>query len=192
MRPKQTVILSVVLALQVGWALSGCGSVGNDSGSASSAGASGATTSGGEESAGNASAGASAGSAEPTGGGSSSAGGSANMGGEGESAGSSNAGAGGTGGTCVTPGGDLRTCVLDQQNKRDVATTCSPSAPDQCQDRITNDCGCQIAVNDADSPEVACYLAALAEGSCSLCTPEPCAQPLGECEVGRDGPTFCR
>jgi hypothetical protein len=55
-----------------------------------------------------------------------------------------------------------------------------------------NDCGCRIAVNDAQSPEVACYLAALADGSCSLCTPEPCVPPLKQCELS-DRPTpTCR
>ena len=120
------------------------------------------------------------------------AGGVVGMGGEGESAGSASGGTGGTAGMCVTLVGDYKTCVLDHQNKRDAATACTPGAPDQCQDVIRNECGCQIAVNDADSPEVACYLEAIAAGACSLCTPEPCAAPLGECEVARDRPTFCR
>ena len=99
---------------------------------------------------------------------------------------------GGSGGMCVTLVGDFKTCALDRQNKRDAATACTPGAPDQCQDVIQNDCGCQVAVNDADSPEVACYLEALAEESCSNCTPEPCATPLGQCEVS-DRPTpTCR
>ncbi len=190
MRPNQRMIFGVGLTLQVGWALPGCGTAGNDAGTASTAGTSGASTDGDEESAGNANAGASAGAVESAGGASSGVG--ASMGGDGEAAGSASGGTVGTAGMCVTSMGDYKTCVLDHQNKRDAATACTPGAPDQCQDRIMNDCGCQIAVNDADSPEVACYLATLAEGSCTLCTPEPCAAPLGECEVARDRPTFCR
>jgi hypothetical protein len=201
MRPNQTMIASVVLTLQLGWALPGCAGTEKD---ASTAGASGASTGGDQASAASGSGGSSAGSAEPTGGASSGAGGiattggdaqsgagSSSGGGEGESAGSSNAGAGGAGSMCIMPGGDLKTCVLDQENKRDAATACNPGAPNQCQDRITNDCGCEVAVNDADSPEVACYLATLAERPCGLCTPEPCAQPLGQCEVARAYPN-CR
>jgi hypothetical protein len=87
--------------------------------------------------------------------------------------------------------GDMRTCFLDKRTKLTAARTCTPGAPNQCGDTIMDECGCAIAVNDADSAEAQCFLRSVEEQPCGYCF-DPCMPPAGECEFSSPDLAVCR
>jgi hypothetical protein len=102
--------------------------------------------------------------------------------------------AGGGGGTaafeCTIIGGDFRDCVWQLRTKLDAARTCTLGAANQCRQTITDECGCAVAVNAVNSPEVACFFETLAQRDCAVC--DRCVPVVGECRAEDAGVARCR
>jgi hypothetical protein len=137
-------------------------------------GASGQSSSGGSSSGGSSSGGGSSGA--PT----------TDSGGAGQSG---TAGAGGS--DCAFILGDFKTCAWQLLDKLDAAEGCTLGASGQCTDRIVDACGCQRAVNDANSPAVKCYFQTLAVRDCKVCDPT-CPAVSGQCLAEDAGVARCR
>jgi hypothetical protein len=83
--------------------------------------------------------------------------------------------------------GDCKSKVLNMQSKLAAAEACNPGSASQCEGRLEGPCGCNVAVNDVNSPASLCYLQALADFKpcvATLCGGISCKTATGQCLAG--------